>query len=124
MKNSTLTNPRKILPSGSRTSQPPRARTGGPCKANTTKIECPREATGISQGRQRFAGTANTSAAATRGTSINASAMLALQLREMLGAHRIELTADVVDDDAHHEHAGEQIEQHADLDEERHGFEQ
>ena len=49
---------------------------------------------------------------------------LFLQLRQVLRADRGELAADVVDDDAHHEHAGEQVEQHADLDEERHRLQQ
>src|SRR5579883_1933213 len=47
---------------------------------------------------------------------------LLFQLSQVLGADRRDLAANVMDDDAHHEHAGEQIEQYANLDEKRHRF--
>ena len=59
---------------------------------------------------------------ADSGTGSGRRVASVLQLRELFGADRVELAADVEDDDAHHEDADEQVEQHAELDQERHAL--
>src|SRR5262245_16846752 len=78
-----------------------------------------------SHGLTRGAGVATTIRPTASGASTTrTSTSLLLQRAQPRDVGRAELAADVVDDDAHHEDRDEQVEQHADLDEERHGIEQ
>src|SRR5216110_1493325 len=78
-----------------------------------------------SHGLTRAAGVARAMSPSAIGASTTRTSMsLLLQRAQPRDVGRAELAADVIDDDAHHEDRDEQVEQHADLDEERYGIEQ
>src|SRR5712691_1933351 len=80
--------------------------------------------TGSSQGRNLCPGIAAAAAAKASGTRTRASAMSLLERAEAGRVDGGEFAADVLDDDAHHEDADDEIEQDADLHEEGHRFDE
>src|SRR5229473_6137598 len=119
-KNSTLTSGSTSRPRSSSFSHPPIAATSWLRSAASVSATCAAAQAGSSHGRHLCDGMAAAAAAKIKGTTTRAIAMSLLERAEPRRVDGGELAADVLDDDAHDEDGDDQVEQDADLDEERH----
>src|SRR5512138_1502055 len=108
------------LPMASSASQVPCRASGAAPNSQATPAACTSAPASSTSGLLALDGVASATAANAKGATMTKSIASVLQRRELLGVERGELAVDVEHHDAHDEHRGEEIEEHARLHHRRH----